>query len=81
MVLVLSPQDSLKQGLQFNNQIYPKASKEIQLTKFQQHFGSLPIDLLEQWYDIQTTILPEPNHDGCPEKVKEWAIVKEKEKS
>ena len=80
-MLLLSPQDVLRQGLEYVNVNYRNKKSVACQVRFQQHYGSSPIDIAAMWYDIQNEHLPKPNHKDCPQKYKQWVNLKEEEKS
>ncbi len=58
--MLLSPQDVLKKGFRFFNGLpndFPGPWTERRTNDFKSHYGSSPVVLANQWYDLMTTEL------------------------
>ena len=81
-MLLLSPQEVLERGLLFVKLMHhPNKHVKKQHEEFHMHYRSSPNTIANIWYDIQTTNLIEPNHKECPEKVKGYVKIDDKEKT
>ena len=60
-LMLLSVQEVLTMGLSFvriEKPIQQRMSQETRMNKFRKHYGSTPLDLAEQWYDLTVTTIP-----------------------
>jgi hypothetical protein len=76
IAMLLSPQDVLKKGFHFFNRL-PNSTgpwTERRTGDFKSHYGSSPIVLANQWYDLMTTRHNEMGPEGGPMRHPTYAV-------